>query len=481
MGLDTTSGPPAHTVTAPVIHSMAHTATRAMTHTMTHTLRRRAPGRWALALLLVVPTMVGIGSASGAGTTAVQGAPVRPASVAYRCGPRRRAAATLVGPTGRVLWRDQLRPDEFGGTAPVTRNTTTIFADEGGEITALAMSTGHRRWQRPLGTNVYDEWLIGGTLVVDVDQVGPSAKVVGLDPATGAVLWTWRPGGGGLYGNPLPAGGDSLVVMLSHPTRVAALGTATGRLRWADPVNVPGQPVAGSGMVAIDPAGTLHGFDLTTGAQRWRVPDVDPTGALALEDGTIAVASQIEPDDTPLAGYAIATGAHRWTLPLEAGYGIVTPTAAGFVLTQQDPVDQGGLVVVDPGSGKIRWDDTTKTASWQYLPVASGTDVITLQGRPGNNRHTYLQARSSATGRFTSDLVLPQDNSVISLAAAGGGAVLATGFADGKAERGFVERVAAGRIVWRTTLPEPAATPSLQVPAGDAFVQSEDFVCVSYY
>jgi outer membrane protein assembly factor BamB len=119
------------------------------------------------------------------------------------------------------------------------------------------------------------------------------------------VIWTYHPAGEGFYGNPVMAGHASLVVIMGGPDRVGVIDTANGRLRWTDRIKVENQPVAGAGVVAIDPAGALRGLDLATGAQRWVVRHTDRAAALTLDGGVIAVGSQIDPDTTPLSGYGI--------------------------------------------------------------------------------------------------------------------------------------------------------------------------------
>jgi hypothetical protein len=51
--------------------------------------------------------------------------------------------------------------------------------------------------------------------------------------------------------------------------------------------------------------------------------------------------------------------------------------------------------------------------------------------------------------------------------------VLVTGFV----KTGFIERIKAGRVQWRTTLPQTTAQAALPLAGGGAFIQSEDFPC----
>ena len=112
---------------------------------------------------------------------------------------------------------------------------------------------------------MYGEWLIGGTLVVDLDQVGAHSKVVGLGPGTGAVLWQYRPGGRGLLGEPVPVGASGLAVVIP-PYDVALLGARTGRLAWSQPVDAVGSPVTDGTTVAVAGVGPLKAFAASSGS-----------------------------------------------------------------------------------------------------------------------------------------------------------------------------------------------------------------------
>ena len=115
------------------------------------------------------------------------------------CGSARAASLTGLTSAGRVAWRTTLpHPQDSGTTAEIVAGGT-VYADLSGAVTAVNESNGRIRWSRALGTDVYGEWLIGRTLVVDIDQVGPHAQVVGLNPTSGALDWRYRPGGNGLY------------------------------------------------------------------------------------------------------------------------------------------------------------------------------------------------------------------------------------------------------------------------------------------
>src|ERR1019366_1783891 len=124
-------------------------------------------------------------------------------------------------------------------------------------------------WARVLGVQVYGEWLIGGTLVVDVDQVGDRAKLVGLDPGTGGVLWQYRPGGRGFLGTPAPVGASGLAVVMVPTYRVGLVLALTGKLAWSQPVDAQNSAVSDGTTVAVPGLGSLKAFAAASGKSSW--------------------------------------------------------------------------------------------------------------------------------------------------------------------------------------------------------------------
>lgn len=126
-----------------------------------------------------------------------------------------------------------------------------------------------------------------------------------------------------------------------------------GAVVWSVPLRRLSQPAAGATVVVVD-GGTVEGIEVRDGVTRWAVGGADQHGSVAVDDGTVLVGSTVAPDPAPIAGYDLATGARRFRLSLPADYGSITPTADGFVLAQADPIDRGGLALVDARSGRIR-------------------------------------------------------------------------------------------------------------------------------
>ena len=393
------------------------------------------------------------------------------------CGPARRASLSALTPDGQVAWRTALpRPHDIGTASPLAEGGT-VYADSSGAVTAVNAEDGHVEWARALGQDVYGEWLIGGTLVVDVDQVGTHAKVVGLSPATGTVLWQYRPGGRGLLGDPVPVGASGLAIVVP-PYKVALLSASTGRLAWSAPVDAVGSPVSDGTTVAVAGVGTLKAFAAATGKLRWALSGIEPMASLTLDDGVVAVASQVTPEGAPITGYDLLTGQRVWVLPLEAGSWQLTATTAGIVGVQEYPTDKGGLALVQPISGSIVWRSTIgQPAFLDVPPVVLGPDLAMVVGRP-NNGPSSLLLRSLATGALVASGPLGPGQAPLSFTALGSD-LYGTGL--GRGGGGFVERLGPNGVTWRASLPQPAQTQPVALPSGWIAVQTEDLQCATAY
>ena len=413
--------------------------------------------------------------AGGAGLAAPA---VRSSQQSPPCGSARGASLTGLTPAGRVTWRTTLPHPQDSGTTQAIVAGGTVYADLGGAITAVNESNGRIKWTRALGMEVYGEWLIGGTLVADIDQVGPHAQVIGLNPASGALDWRYRPGGDGLYGDPIPAGDVGLVIVAS-PHELALVDAASGRLRWRHWIASPGEPVTDGTTVAVAAGSTMRGFTVATGDLRWTRGGIDAMALLTLDDGVVAIGSQVSPDPTPIAGYELATGRRAWALSLEAGSWQLTATTAGLVAVQDNPVDQGGLDLVEPATGHIAWRSTIGHPAFLATPpVVVGSDLAMVVQLPQNGP-SFALLRHLTTGSLVASHRLGSSQVPLTLAALGPD-LYGTGLGpNGKTESGFIERIGPDGVLWWVTLPQPAQSSPVALPEGGIAVQTEDLECVT--
>jgi outer membrane protein assembly factor BamB len=353
-----------------------------------------------------------------------------------------------------------------------------VYADLSGAVTAVNESNGRIRWSRALGTDVYGEWLIGRTLVVDIDQVGPHAQVVGLNPSSGALDWRYRPGGNGLYGDPVPAGDVGLVIVAS-PHELGLIDAASGRLRWHHWIALPDEPVTDGTTVAVAAGSAIRGFAVATGELRWTRGGIDSMALLTLDDGVVVIGSQVSQDPTPIAGYELATGRQAWALGLDAGSWQLTATPAGLVAVQDYPVDQGGLDLVEPATGHIAWRSSIGHPVFLASPpVVVGSNLAMVVQLPQDGP-SFAALRNLTTGSLIARHRLGSSQVPLTLAALGPD-LYGNGLGpEGRTESGFVERIGLDGVIWRVALPQPAQTSPVALAEGGIAVQTEDLGCAT--
>ncbi|SDY46928.1 PQQ-like domain-containing protein [Micromonospora pattaloongensis] len=306
---------------------------------------RRADNRWLTAgglFALVLATMAGGGPRSG---------PLPEATIPARLGAQTVAAGDrlfVIDPAERV--------DPSGMVAEPS-------------IAAYRLPDARPLWRVPLpvarvrGSGAIDSRIVGETLVMTAAAtpgVDSGFATAALDVRSGTTLWR-RPGHA-IGRTP----GGLVLLGLSSPrsapdaaARYAALSPRTGAVRWS---------LAAGGRVAFD-------FD---DEQVRAMITIAPPNRLAVHDvetGTTvrAVALPGERVDPQLLGVDVAGGLlllrddergtvtaygldrleRRWTRPLDAS-GRSYVSACGDAVCVQD-FDEGGLRVLDPRDGRIRW------------------------------------------------------------------------------------------------------------------------------
>ena len=168
----------------------------------------------------------------------------------------RERALALDERSGRLLWAREWEADYAGISYPVgPRATPTVDGDRvfvvgaSGLLSCLDARTGEVIWRRDYVKDFGAEiptWGIAGAPLVDGDRVviivggRPDAKVMALDKSTGREVWRALPSDSEPgYAQPVivEAGGRRQLVIW-HPTAVASLDPATGRVHWEVPFRV---------------------------------------------------------------------------------------------------------------------------------------------------------------------------------------------------------------------------------------------------
>ncbi len=254
-----------------------------------------------------------------------------------------------VRPDGKVAW--ELRTDG-GSWAPPAFDGDTVYAGSSdGGLYAISISSGKQRWRydakEELGTRPV---VADGTVFVTSLQ----DTLFAIDAKTGA--WRWhhrREGRSGfsIRGAAWPAVRAGVVFAGYSDGFVAALETATGKVRWERQVAPPGDyldvdalSLLGDRLHVAAFSGSVLCLDVDSGDVVWlfRAPGAVRVSA----DAGLVVAVTAN----TLYGLSPATGKPLWSSPLEGAPGSGAPVRAGqWILL---PTGTAGLRFVDATTGR---------------------------------------------------------------------------------------------------------------------------------
>jgi outer membrane protein assembly factor BamB len=290
----------------------------------------------------------------------------------------------------RVVWKAADIRSPVSASA-LAADSTFVFAYTSSQsIAAARLTDGRTAWSATADetTNVaaVPKGLsyCAGTVVF-----GSYLALYGVEPATGARRWRWRPsiGGGFDTGYPVCAEG-TVYVGTSVRMRLYAVDARTGRERWS--IDVGSQPNA-NGFVAtpavtadvvigctreftLPKTGMAIGVDAATGRERWRyrwdaAPSSNGDASCALfvaaADGIAVVAA----DDGRLFGLDATSGALRWTAP-------ATGEAAVRQRDERPITISNGVVVAGSATGIVVGVDLATGGELWRTPPDDLTSMI---------------------------------------------------------------------------------------------------------
>ena len=251
--------------------------------------------------------------------------------------------------------------------APVVANNRLFVMDVEGAVHALAADTGAPAWTvLTVKGDDNRSARFGGGVSVEGDRVFASnglGEVVALNAADGAEVWRRKPGGP-LRGAPTLANGQVYVV--SQDNQLFALNQSDGAVVWTQSGSLESQGVFGVAapasaqgtVVAGFSSGELNAYRYENGRSVW----ADSLSRTSISTSVSALADiDAEPVIDEGRVYAVGQGGRMVALEVTSGQrlweqniaGISTPWIAGewlFVVT-----DDGRLLCVSRGSGKLRW------------------------------------------------------------------------------------------------------------------------------
>jgi outer membrane protein assembly factor BamB len=286
-------------------------------------------------------------------------------------------------------------PDAHESMGAWAADDTTLYAcrDQDAVVHALDGATGATRWTA--ATRAWNLIPSGGVLVVDHPEF-----VGALDAATGRPVWEMPRGNSASHAVDARNGTVVTVVQegepgdpLGFPLKVIALDAATGARLWtSEQYEFVGilHAVAGAGAAYYCQDERLVAREMRTGAVRWTAPVVG-INAMVLGAGEDFVVVQ----DSGLVVFDAATGRRCWGANWQvssvafAGGLLVVQTMAGITRARLSVVHG-----VDPASGTLVW---TVPPSGEPVARAVSTDEsVYLAVRDGP---TY--AFDAATGELS--------------------------------------------------------------------------------
>lgn len=254
-----------------------------------------------------------------------------------------------VRPDGTVAW--ELRTEGASWAPPGFAGDTVFAGSSDGRLYAVELSTGKLRWRydakEELGTRPV---IAEGTVFV----MSLQDTLYAIDAQTGAWRWHHRREartGFSIRGAAGAAVRDGVVYAGYSDGFVAALETATGKVRWerlvappGDYQDVDGLELSGDRLLATAFSGSVLCLDLGSGDVIWAFRA--PAAVRLVADQGLVVALS----GATMYGIAAASGAPLWSTPLEGGPGNGQPVRAGqWVLV---PTGTDGLRFVEAASGR---------------------------------------------------------------------------------------------------------------------------------
>jgi outer membrane protein assembly factor BamB len=302
---------------------------------------------------------------------------------------------------GPVMSGVALQPLVFGGTG--------VFAEEN-ILYGLRLKDGHQQWRKvfpptvtgvnaPFSDMVYGLWQWHGSVIVLVGQTTTSARLLSLNPQTGATHWT-LPLRGGLLGTQALTGDGGLAMIRGYAT-LMVVNLVNGRVRWTRTAGHVAPAVVGGVVVAAVPArypqphGAVMGFDAKTGRLLWTRHDMpeQPSLAVAGEHVVVYDASQAVSPPVPLwpvTALSPATGRTLWRTAISQPVYMVLPGPSGLAVTT---FSKSRLYLINPVTGHVRW--STSYLGSQQPPSDTGTDLLYTAGTGGVEGMTLVDLRAA--------------------------------------------------------------------------------------
>jgi outer membrane protein assembly factor BamB len=273
--------------------------------------------------------------------------------------------------TGRELWRAGYDAPFTMNSAAARHNkgpkSTPVYTDGKllsigmtGVVTAWDAATGKQLWQKPgslpvpLYTSHAFSPIVDGSVVIFHVGGHDKGALTALDIATGNPKWSWNGDGPG-YGSPIVAsiGGTRQVITITQ-TKVVGVDLATGALLWERPYSAPSTNnsntplVHGQNIIVSGNSGPTVAFTATKNGSTWATTTVWENAEIPLRLTNMVLAGDtLFGMSNRNAGQYFAADARSgktlWTSPGRQAGNAAIARAGDYLFSLED---DGDLVVV---------------------------------------------------------------------------------------------------------------------------------------
>ena len=309
--------------------------------------------------------------------------------------------------TGAIVWQNNygaaFTKNKYAAGMAKGPNATPLVASgrvvtvgTSGHVYAWDEATGKQLWSKDFSSRVdtsklfcgtsASPTLVGGAVVVQIGSDVHGGSIVALDPATGAVKWEWKGDGPG-YATPITfeTGGVRHLVTLTNKS-VVGLNAATGTLLWSTPFpdewmeNIVTPVWTGSALIVSGIRQGTHAYRLAVAGGKWATTEIWKNADVTMYMSTPVVADGViyglsAKRKGQFVALDEATGALKWATEGREGEHAslwLTPQHVAFLS------NTGALVVARRSGASFQLEKKYELAASETWarPVVAGGDLI---------------------------------------------------------------------------------------------------------
>jgi len=309
--------------------------------------------------------------------------------------------------TGAVLWQGEyaaafnkngyaVKMGKGPNATPLVAGGRVFTLGASGHVHAWDEATGKQVWSKDFSSRVdtsklfcgtaASPTLVSGAVIVQIGSDVHGGSIVALDPATGAVKWEWKGDGPG-YATPISfeTSGTRHLVTLTNKA-IVGLNAATGALLWSTPFpdewmeNIVTPVWTGSALIVSGIRQGTHAYRLALAGGKWTATPMWKNADVTMYMSTPVVADGVvyglsAKRKGQFVALDAATGALKWATEGREGEHAslwLTPQHVAFLS------NTGALVVARRSGDSFQLEKKYEVAASETWarPVVAGGDLI---------------------------------------------------------------------------------------------------------